>query len=408
MLDLKVFEGKNVLLLVGPESPFFYRFAKDIRKHAQKVYKINLSGGCFVYYPFGAVNYRGRPEEFGSFLKKFVEEKKIDIVVMFNDGKLAHRIAKRSLRGIVSFFVVEKGYIRPGFITIEREGVNGNSPILNISREDLENVVPKPVKIFDIKDNELKIAFYSAIFYIAFLLLRPLFPSSSLVYKHINRLAIGRILSFFGGFYYKLADRYSINYIKKRLFGKYYFIPLQVHNDIQIRFYSPYNDVADFIKETLTSFAKHAPKDTYIVIKHHPIDIGYRNYSRLIRNLSEELKISNRVLYIKSGDVLDLIKGCIGCVVINSTVGMSALLHLKPVKVMGTAIYDKEGLTYQGHLDDFWKDARNYTADAQLIEKFKFLVIERALVNGSLYHKINHENNAGVFYEFYCHSSFNS
>lgn len=408
MLDLRVFEGRSVLLLVGPESPFFYRFAKDIKKYARKVYKINLSGGCWIYYPIGAVNYRDRPEKFGSFLKNFVKEKTIDTVIMFNDNKLVHRIAKQSLKGIVNFFVVEKGYIRPGFITIEREGVNGNSPILSISREDLEKIDPKPVEIFEIKDSEIKIAFYSAVFYIAFLLLRPLFPSSSLVYKHINRLAIGRILSFFGGFYYKFADRYHVNYIKEQLFNRYYFVPLQVHNDVQVRIFSPYNDVADFIREVLTSFAKHAPKDTYIVLKHHPIDIGYRNYSTLIRNLSEELRIKNRVIYIKSGDVFALIKGCIGCVVINSTVGMSALLNLKPVKVMGTAVYDKEGLTYQGFLDNFWKDAQNYRVDARLVEKFKFLVIERALINGSLYHKINSENNAGVFYEFYYYSSSDS
>lgn len=401
MLDLRVFKDRRVLLLVGPESPFFYRLAKDIKKYAKEVYKINLSGGCFIYYPFKAVNYRGRPKKFRNFLKSFVMEKGIDTVIMFNDMKLVHRLAKSSLRNMVDFFVIENGYIRPGFISFEKNGVNGNSPIIGVSKEEIENINIKPVRPFIVRESELRIAIYSAIFYIAFLLLRPLFPSSSLVYKHINKLAIGRVISFLGGLYFRLKDSRATEHIKERLSKKYYLVPLQVYNDTQIRFFSPYKDIAEFIEQVLTSFAKHAPKDAFLVFKHHPRDIGYRNYTKLIKNLSESLNLRDRVIYIRSGEILELIEECIGCVVINSTAGMSALLRLKPVKVMGTAIYDKEGLTYQGSLDNFWKDAQTYVVDSHLMEKFKFLVMERALINGSLYQKINRQNNTGVFYKFY-------
>jgi capsular polysaccharide export protein len=35
-------------------------------------------------------------------------------------------------------------------------------------------------------------------------------------------------------------------------------------------------------------------------------------------------------------------------VTINSTAGISALMHNKPLKVMGNALYDIKGMTYQG------------------------------------------------------------
>jgi capsular polysaccharide export protein len=42
-------------------------------------------------------------------------------------------------------------------------------------------------------------------------------------------------------------------------------------------------------------------------------------------------------------------------VVINSTMGLQAIEHRKPIKVMGQSLYDRPGLTFQGSLDAFWR-----------------------------------------------------
>jgi capsular polysaccharide export protein len=42
--------------------------------------------------------------------------------------------------------------------------------------------------------------------------------------------------------------------------------------------------------------------------------------------------------------------------VINSTVGLQALMRHKPLMVMGDALYDRPGLSHQGLLHDFWAD----------------------------------------------------
>lgn len=78
-----------------------------------------------------------------------------------------------------------------------------------------------------------------------------------------------------------------------------------------------------------------------------------------------------------------LIKGSIGVIVVNSTVGLQALYHNRPVKVMGKAIYDMPGLTFQGSLDKFWQNPGKI--DRKLFEKFRSYVIKTTQLNGSFY-----------------------
>jgi capsular polysaccharide export protein len=56
-------------------------------------------------------------------------------------------------------------------------------------------------------------------------------------------------------------------------------------------------------------------------------------------------------------------------VTINSTAGISALVHNKPLKVMGNALYDIKGMTYQGHLHQFW--TADFKPDMKLFKKFR-------------------------------------
>ena len=61
-------------------------------------------------------------------------------------------------------------------------------------------------------------------------------------------------------------------------------------------------------------------------------------------------------------------------VTINSTAGISALIHNKPLKVMGNALYDIKGLTYQGHLHQFWQ--ADFKPDMKLFKKFRGVFID--------------------------------
>jgi capsular polysaccharide export protein len=105
----------------------------------------------------------------------------------------------------------------------------------------------------------------------------------------------------------------------------------------------------------LVSFAKHSSAQTHLVIKQHPHARGGACYRALIRRAANNLQISGRVHYLVEGDTADLARGAKGVVLINSTVGLLALEAGVPLKAMGTAQYNRSGLTDQQTLDDFWR-----------------------------------------------------
>jgi len=51
--------------------------------------------------------------------------------------------------------------------------------------------------------------------------------------------------------------------------------------------------------------------------------------------------------------------------------------------VMGRALYDIKGLTYQGHLHQFWN--ADFTPDMKLFKKFREYLLENTQVNAVYY-----------------------
>jgi capsular polysaccharide export protein len=83
------------------------------------------------------------------------------------------------------------------------------------------------------------------------------------------------------------------------------------------------------------------------------------------------------------GHLPTLLSRCKGVVVVNSTTGLSALHHGRPVTVLGSAIFDLPGLTFKGSFDRFWKWAK--APDPELFRAFRRVVLTKAQVNGSFF-----------------------
>ena len=85
------------------------------------------------------------------------------------------------------------------------------------------------------------------------------------------------------------------------------------------------------------------------------MDRGYVSYRAQINRLCAVLGLEGRVFYgyeLPLPALYPLLKGVI---TINSTVGLSALLHDVPTFCMGRALYDIPGLTTRGSLTSFWQ-----------------------------------------------------
>ncbi len=163
----------------------------------------------------------------------------------------------------------------------------------------------------------------------------------------------------------------------------YYVFPLQLNSDAQILVHSPFEGVREAIAVVLRSFAIHAPKDAILVVKNHPLDTGLVDYRDFANRIAEQYDFAKRMRFIDSGHLPTLLDRAQGAVVVNSTVGLSALHHRLPLIALGNAIYGLSGLTWQGSLDDFWQHAQ--APDQELYHAFLDYLIHHTQINGDFY-----------------------
>lgn len=385
---LESFNKKNVVLLQGPVGPFFKNLLFDLEQAGATVYKINFNGGDWFFSSKYAVNYRGNYNEWSDFFSKFIDEHWIDTVILFGDCRAYHRVAHTIAdhKGI-DIGVFEEGYIRPDYITFEEFGVNGHSllsrdPLFYKSLKDSDFVISETVPV---GYTFWYAAWYAFLYYLWSSISFPFFRH----YQHHRSLSPWEVTYWIRSIWRKQWYKHKEKAVEGNLatvYTKRYFLaPLQISTDAQVTEHSHFNSVEHFIERIISSFSSHAPKDTVLVIKHHPLDRGYHDYTALIKRLAKHHNVSSRVYYIHDQQLPTLLEHARGAIMINSTVGLSAIHHNTPLKVCGTAIYDLEGLTYQKSLEEFWNDAQNFQSDRDLYNRFKGYVVNQKQLNGNFY-----------------------
>lgn len=387
--ELNYIEGKQVLLLQGPLGPFFKRVSTELSAKGAIVTKVNFNGGDWFFYPKGSINYRGRVDDWPTFLAGLLSKKKIDLVLMYGDCRPVHHCVREQAQRLgVEVGVFEAGYLRPDYITLEHGGINDFSTIPRSARFYSALPAGEPVEPLKVGSVFWHAALWAVLYYIASAVLKPVFPH----YRHHRALSVWEAWPWIRGlwrkYHYRLKERKIQRQLVTERSGQFFLVPLQVHYDSQIRVHSKYPSVETFIHEVVSSFAKYAGADMTLVLKHHPMDRAYRDYSEQCESLSEAYGLQGRLLYVHDLELPSILKHARGVVVVNSTVGLSALLHGAPVKVCGRAIYDFSQLTYQGLLEDFWKEAHLYKPNTEVLSRFRCYLIERTQLNGSVYKRL--------------------
>ena len=394
-------KNTNTLLLQGPMGPFFKRFAQELEQNGANVVKVNFNAGDWVFFPKGK-GYKGNYHDWVGYIDNLVIHEKIDKVFLFGDERLYHKLAINNVFNPrnIEVHVFEEGYLRPSFITLEKEGVNGNS---NIPQEAIfyqnqelsseKSGLDKPA----VKGQFFKSMLFSVIYGLAKSIGSPVYKK----YQHHRCLSpIKQGVLWLWGWsfkkpFYHFTEKQHHLQITKHFDKKYFFVPLQVHNDFQIS-HSPYKDVKEFIEEIVTSFALNAPKDTALVLKHHPMDRPYRNYKKFLQRLEKELQLEGRLFYLHDQHLPTLLQCARGTIVINSTVGLSSLYHGVPVLVKGTAVYDIPGLTSQLPLTDFWHQQE--VVDANLYRNYRLYLLHNNQGQGSFYQKGHNNSPTGIYW----------
>lgn len=350
------------LFLQGPISPFFSRIAHALVKLGHQAHGINLSIGDQLFWRGpNPVNYRGRLADWPAFITAFLDRHHITDLVLLGEQREYHKIAIQAAkqRGI-QVTVTDFGYLRPDWITLEKDGMSAHSLFPRTPEAILELAARAPKADFSrhYHDSFWNMALWDMAYHFANYFLWWLFPHYQ-THKRDNP-----ILVYLGTGLRLFTSRWKDPAAHKRLLAlnaaatPFFVFPLQMENDFQIRAYSPYPDMSTPIAEVIQSFARHAPEDAHLLVKVHPWDPGLRNWGRLVRSLARKVGAEDRIHYLDGGSLDEMCKTARGMVTINSTSGLSALRLDCPVITLGEAIYDVPGLTHQGALDTFWNEAK--------------------------------------------------
>ncbi len=389
--------NKNILLLQGPCGWFFSRLAKFLKHAGCEVDKVNFNAGDdFFYRHDDAFNYRGNRDQWTHWLEQLMARRATDCIMLFGDCRAHHAEAiKLARKKGIRVLVFEEGYLRPGFVTLEPNGVNANSDIpqkFNQDRPHTIGMLPartSPIKMPAGTPGQRLIDFLAmGLQSSAYVLATRLGSSQYPHYIHHKPFRIRReigcgFLSAWRKLVYRLEDLPSRYRLRHRFANKYFVVPLQVFNDSQLTHHCNYADQGDFIEAVVASFARSSQSDHQLVFKHHPMDRGHRYYGELLEQLAARYSLTGRVHYLHDIRLPVLFRYALGVVTVNSTAGLSALYHGKPVVCMGRSLYDLDGLTHRDGIDRFWRAA--HPPQATEVLRFRTLLRDHALLPGNFY-----------------------
>ena len=379
-------------------GPFFRRFAKDLARVGAQVSKVNFNGGDELYFRSpNAFSYRGDLASWPAWLRDFCRDRRVDVIFLFGDCRDYHRAALQVATGTrTPVYVFEEGYLRPDFITLERGGVNGNSTMT--PRLAVLGEVSEPKKTSAVRQTFWRGAAHAAGYAWALVLLAWKYPG----YKHHRELhPIREALRWIRGgarkLLWKHRDRHTLERLTGALSGRFFLLPLQVHNDFQLG-HSRFTSIEAFLREVIASFAAHAPKHQVLVVKHHPMDRPYRHYGPLLQDLVTKHHLDGRILYVADLHLPTMLRHARGTVVINSTVALQSLQAGAPVIALGHAVYNVPGLTAQCDLATFWEDPGE--VDKAVVSRFVAWLRRNNQANGSFVRRLPDARNSacGVFW----------
>ncbi|MDQ3144935.1 MAG: capsular biosynthesis protein [Pseudomonadota bacterium] len=278
--------------------------------------------------------------------------------------------------------VLEEGYVRPDWMTLELEGVNARSTlsrdkswfIAQASQLPLEPDLPPITASFRRRA-------YDSYWYYHHVTWR------RAGFLHYRSHRAGSIIAEAAGWLWKFVrrdwNRRAAEATLRTLEGKPIFVlPLQLSGDYQIRIHSSFPDMQSAAAYIISSFAAHAPSDAHLLLKAHPLDCSFFGWKGFVRHQARLHGVEGRLHYVDGGDLETMVSTARGLVCVNSTSATLALAQGTPVCTIGEAIYDIEGLTYQRHLDNFWSELP--PPEPGLYPAFRRVLADRCLVRGGL------------------------
>lgn len=383
-------DDRTFLFLQGPHGPIFRQLAGMLRKTGAKVWRVGFNAGdrAFWWPSDGYLPFQGAVEDWPEALAAILAEKHITDIVLYGDTRPVHAEAVRQAKAAgIRVHVFEEGYMRPYWVTYERDGSNGYSALMDLSvaemrdrlaRSDIDLPTP-PAQWGDMRQH----IFYGAAYHWFVMFWNWRYPS----FRTHRALPVHREAALYTKRlllmpFMALERQWRTRRIKAGGYP-YHIALLQLEHDASFQAHSPFAEMADFIALIVDGFAKGAPVHHHLIFKAHPLENGKSPLRRLIRTEAAKHGVADRVHYLRGGKLAQVLDQARSAVTVNSTAGQQVLWRGIPLKSFGTAVYNKPEFISGQSLADFYADPRR--PDAAAYRDYRQFLLETSQVPGGFY-----------------------
>ena len=389
----------GVLLLQGPVGPFFARLGRCFVRAGIPCRRVVFNAADHLFagnHPPDAprvIKCRVGEGDWQRWLEEELDRAPPAVVILFGCERDRHAVAREACAArAIPVLCLEEGYVRPGFVTAEWGGNNRLSPIADATLADLKAAADRPLPPACKGHAFNAMAMWGAVYYIVRALGKPFYPSTQ---HHKDRPLVSEAFRWlrnpWRAFANEERNKRLLHDLLENHYGRFYLVPLQVRDDMQLVKAGRGWTNERLIEETVASFAAHAPSDRRLLIKVHPLERGHSDAISRTARIAARHGVADRVVVL-DGETLGLmVSACAGMITINSTSAFSAMLRLVPLGVLGHAMFRRDDLATvldkREDIDAFWTGATSRPAER--LDAFRHYMAVSALVPGDFYTRAN-------------------
>lgn len=380
---------RRFLFLQGPHGPWFHSLGRLLRAAGAEVWRVGFNLGDRVFWPGpGYIAFQDSHDHWPATCAGLMERHGITDLVLYGDTRPIHAQAAALARARgITVHVFEEGYLRPYWVTYERGGANGHSPLMRmtvaemqaaLSRVDLD-LPDAPATWGDMRQHMFWGALYHGFVALGFRAYRSFRPHRAQSVGQEFALYLRRFLLMP---LHRLERRIATFRIRRGGFP-YHLAILQLEHDASFRDHSPFASMTDFLALVIRAFASGAPSHHHLVFKAHPLEDGRAPILPTIRRLAREHGLSDRVHFVRGGKLAQLLNDAASAVTVNSTAGQQALWRGLPLRTFGDAVYAKPEFVSSQPLEDFF--ARPQRPETGAYRDYRHFLLETSQVVGGFY-----------------------
>jgi len=378
---------RHFLFLQGPHGPFFAQLAHRLQLSGAAVWRVGFNAGDAAFWARapGYIAYRKDIDRWPGALSDILTTHAITDLVLYGDTRPIHAraIALARDRGL-RIHIFEEGYLRPYWVTYERDGSNGHSDLMQIDLAQMQSPAATDVPVPPAQWGDLRQhIFYGALYHWFVMFWNWRYPG----YRPHRALSVRKEAALYSKrlllMPFLALDRVLATRRIKRSGAPYHIALLQLEHDASFQAHSPFESMEEFIKLVIDGFANGAPSHHDLVFKAHPLESGQSPLRQMIGRAARRHGVSHRVHYIRGGKLGYLLDGARSAVTVNSTAGQQALWRGIPLKSFGTAVYNKPEFVSDQPLPTFFAAPKR--PDAAAYRMYRQFLLLTSQVPGGYY-----------------------